>query len=119
MKLLWISHNVPYPPKTGVLQRNFNLIREAARHAEIDLVAILQEDILPGPYDLDQAKRALSAFCHEIEIVRLPIESSRVLRMGVAAGSLLTRDPYTVNWARSKALRSLLCLLYTSDAADE
>ena len=50
MKILWISQNLPFPPKTGVLQRNYNLIREAAQFADIHLVAILKKDILPN-YD--------------------------------------------------------------------
>ena len=53
MNLLWISHNIPYPPKTGVLQRNYNLLREASRHADIYLLAVFKSDILPGEYDLD------------------------------------------------------------------
>ncbi|MCK4587284.1 MAG: hypothetical protein KAU29_08075, partial [Gammaproteobacteria bacterium] len=78
MKVLWLSQVIPYPPKTGVLQRNYNLIREASYHADIHLLAIFKEDILPIDFDLDEAKRELGKFCKQINIVHLPIESSKL-----------------------------------------
>jgi glycosyltransferase involved in cell wall biosynthesis len=112
MNLLWISQNVPYPPKTGVLQRNYNLLREASRFAEVYLLAILKRDILPGTYDLEEALRELRKLCRHIEVVDLPIESSRAILYWVALASLLTRDPLSVNWAKSsrmtQRLRTLL-----------
>jgi glycosyltransferase involved in cell wall biosynthesis len=101
MKVLWISHNVPYPPKTGVLQRNYNLLREASRHAEIFLVAILKEDILPGHYDLEAARDALGKFCRQIDIIELPVESSRARLYSLAMKSLFTTFPMSVNWVES------------------
>lgn len=107
-KLLWLSHNIPYPPKTGVLQRNYNLLREAARFCEIHLVAVFKEDILPGKYDLDEARRELGKLCKEIHVVRLPIESSRALLYGTALRSLITHDPLSVNWIKSAVLRETI-----------
>ena len=104
MRLLWISQNLPYPPKTGVLQRNYNLIREASRFADIHLVAILKEDILPN-YDEEAATRELKKLCVRVEVVRMSIESSRVEFLWVVLKSLFTRTPFTVNWAASPALR--------------
>ena len=58
MRVLWLSQNLPYPPKTGVLQRNYNLIREASTFADVHLVAIVKEDILPN-FDETVATREL------------------------------------------------------------
>ena len=98
MNILWISQNIPYPPKTGVLQRNFNLIREASRIGQVTLLAILQEGVLPTPVDLDEARLELGKFCKKIEIVELPIESSRLLFLAVLLKSVFTADPFSVNW---------------------
>ena len=91
MNILWISQNVPYPPKTGVLQRNFNLIREASRTGQVTLLAIQQEGVLPTRVDLDEARLELGKFCQKIEIVELPIESSRLLFLAVLLKSVLHR----------------------------
>lgn len=108
MNLLWISQNIPYPPKTGVLQRNYNLLREASRLADIYLLAVFKRDILPGEYDLEEAKRELGKLCRHIEIVHLPIESSRAALYGMALASLFTRDPLSVNWVKSAGMRRQL-----------
>ncbi len=107
MHVLWISQNLPYPPKTGVLQRNYHLIREAARFAELDLVAILKRDILPN-FDEQTATRELRKICRRVDVVRLPVESSRLRLLSVAVRSLFTRAPFTVNWADAAVLRDAL-----------
>lgn len=107
LRVLWISQNLPFPPKTGVLQRNYNLLREASRWADIDLVAILKEDILPG-YDAATAERELLGFCRSVTPVRLPIESSRGLFLSVVVKSLFTTTPFTTNWAETPVLRRAL-----------
>ena len=111
MNILWISQNVPYPPKTGVLQRNFNLIREASRTGKVTLLAILQEGVLPTPVDLDEARRELGKFCHRIEIVELPIESSRMLFLAVLLKSVFTTDPFSVNWIKSAEMSDTITRL--------
>lgn len=43
MKILFLSTIVPYPPQNGHAQRTYNLIREAAKHHEVHLVAFAQK----------------------------------------------------------------------------
>lgn len=111
MQILWISQNVPFPPKTGVLQRNYNLVREASRIGDVTLLAVLKEDILPGGFDLDEAKRELGLLCKKVEVVEIPIESSRLLLYWTALKSLFTSDPFTVNWIKSGRLRDKIAEL--------
>ena len=47
MKILWISHILPYPPKGGVMQRSYNLIKEVAKENEVYLFAFNQKAWLP------------------------------------------------------------------------
>jgi glycosyltransferase involved in cell wall biosynthesis len=107
VKVLWLSQNLPYPPKTGVLQRNYNLIREASTFAEVHLVAIVKQDILPT-FDEQVAARELGKLCTSVTRVHLPIEQSRALLLWVAFKSLFTKRPFTANWALSSALRQAI-----------
>lgn len=118
MNLLWISQNIPYPPKTGVLQRNYNLLREASRHANVYLLAIFKRDILPGEYNLDEARHELGKLCHRIEVVHLPIESVRALLYWKALSSLFTKDPLSVNWVKSAGMRKKLLELMNGAKID-
>lgn len=104
MKILWLSHNVPYPPKTGVLQRNYNLLKEAANVGEIYLIAFFQKDILPIQYDMQEVRRELGKFCQFIEIVQIPSESLRIRKYGLVLMSIFTSDPYSVNWMESSEM---------------
>jgi glycosyltransferase involved in cell wall biosynthesis len=103
-KILWVSHNVPYPPKSGVLQRNYNLLREASKRGEIYLLAVHQDKILPVPLNMDEARRELGRFCKRIETVRLAIDSSRAVWLWVVLKSVFTRDPFAANWIKSTQL---------------
>lgn len=103
MKILWISQNLPYPPKTGVLQRNYHLIRQASLFAEVHLIAILKQDILPD-FDRQLAERELGKLCSRIEVVQLPTETSKLQFLWVLFKSLFTRAPFTANWAESAEL---------------
>jgi polysaccharide biosynthesis protein PslH len=118
MNLLWISQNIPYPPKTGVLQRNYNLLREASKLANVYLLAVFKRDILPGEYNLEEARHELGKLCRRIEVVHLPIESSPALLYWKAISSLFTKDPLSVNWVKSGVMRKKLIELMDSNKID-
>jgi hypothetical protein len=92
MKILWLSQNLPYPPKTGVLQRNYNLIREASTLGEVHLVAIVKQDILPT-FDEQVATRELGKLCKTVTPVHLKIEESRATFLWMVVKSLFTTTP--------------------------
>ena len=56
MKVLWLSHLVPYPPKGGVLQRAYYLLREASKYHEVDLLAFNQPGLI-GPLFRSEERR--------------------------------------------------------------
>ncbi|MEZ5287584.1 MAG: hypothetical protein R2712_22830 [Vicinamibacterales bacterium] len=107
MKVLWLSQNLPFPPKTGVLQRNYNLIRECSRFAEVHLVAIVKQDILPT-FDEQVATRELQALCASVTPVHMPIETSRATFLWMVAKSLFTSTPFTANWTDAAPLRDAI-----------
>ncbi len=77
MNILWLSHVIPYPPKTGVLQRSFNLLNETSKIGDVYLLALHKKSVLPMKYDIAEVKQALGAFCKHVDILEIPAELSR------------------------------------------
>ena len=113
MKILWLSHLVPYPPKGGVLQRSYNLVRETCKHHELTLLAFIQKDLLKDRFSsidagLEEARIHLGEFCDHIEFVDIPCDRTRSGKHILALKSLFSRDPYTINWLKSDAMLSAI-----------
>ncbi len=107
MNVLWLSHNVPYPPQMGVLQRNYHLIRQLAGNADVHLVALRQRALCPDEASLERARRALSSFCASVHVFELDWEISTLARARLAP-SLFAGVPYDVIRYASRELRSFL-----------
>jgi len=113
MRILWLSHLVPYPPKAGVLQRCFFLLKELARNHEIDLMAFVQEELLCTFYkNLDEAipdtKNKLGEFINEIEYFDIASEKTALGKPGLALKSLFSSRGYTMEWLRSSEFKKNL-----------
>ncbi len=104
MKILWLSHFVPYPPAGGALQRSHHLLRHAASRHEVHLVSLHQPRLLPTGAGLREAEQVLSGLCASVKILPIPAERSAVHRVTNAASSVLGSDPFDVTWLRSKAM---------------
>ena len=106
MKILWLSHLVPYPPKGGVLQRSYHLLKELSKYHQVDLLAFnqkrLMEPLVPSLEEgLTEAKSHLSGFCRKVEFFDIPSERTSWTRKWLALKSLFTSYPYTLNWLLS------------------
>jgi sugar transferase (PEP-CTERM/EpsH1 system associated) len=109
MKILWLSHLVPYPPKGGVLQRSYNLIRELSKFHSIYLLAFVQRCLLAAMYPSveegqQEALSELSKCCKRVQFIPIPSEEIRVGKRLLAIKSLFSVDGYSVNWLRSKKM---------------
>ena len=74
MKVLWLSHLIPFPPKAGVSLRSYHLIKQLGQRCDLDLLAFNQRDLMSAFYDdLEQGLRAARAdmgqFCNILDIV--------------------------------------------------
>lgn len=113
MKILWLSHLIPYPPKGGVLQRSYNLLRETAKRHDVHLVAFVQRDLLRRAFvdvdsGLDESHKALTAFCRDVRFVDIPSEKALWGKHMLALRSLFSRSPYTINWLRSDEMEQAI-----------
>jgi len=106
MKILWLSHLIPYPPRGGVLQRAHHLVNELAKHHDLDLLAFNQEALLrpifPTVKDgVEEAARFLQERCRRWHFVRIPVDGRRLGKVGLAVRSLLGA-PYNLRWLKSR-----------------
>ena len=117
MKVLWLSHLVPYPPKGGVLQRAYHLLHEVSKYHEVDLLAFHQPNLMrPTVASLEEgvreSKEVLSSFCHQLKYFQIDSDRKFLGNYRLALKSLVTKDPYTINWLKSAeyaaALQDLL-----------
>jgi len=100
MKVLWLSHILPYPPKGGVSQRSYNLIKEISKTHKIYLIAINPKKLLSSINQIKNAVKELKKFCYEVEVINLPVNKSFI-----ALKSLFSKRPYTANWLNFPAVR--------------
>lgn len=102
MRILWLSHLIPYPPKGGVLQRSFNLLKQVSQYHDVDLmafnqVALLDPILKEGP---QAAFTALSDFCTDIEFFEIPnLRNPRAVTTLVFKS--LFFEPYNISWLKS------------------
>ncbi len=74
-RVLALAHRAPYPPDKGDRIRNYHVLRELARHAAVDLIALADE---PVPAE---SKAALRALCGKVAL----LPSGRARWLGAAA----------------------------------
>lgn len=110
MKVLWASHVIPYPPKSGVHRRCYYLLRAVGSQHDVDLIAFTQEQWFKIFYSsreeaLEDCRRELSRFCRSVTF--LPIESVMRWRgqLRTALEGLICPLSYTTRWLQSAAAR--------------
>ncbi len=108
MKVLWLGHNLAYPPKGGALQRNYNLLQEIARKCEVHVLAFDQPITRPANVTPQDCIKALSRFCASVDWVSLSSSSFGRTRYGLALTGLMTGEPYDFAWLRSAEMANKL-----------
>ena len=108
MRLLWASQLVPYPPKSGVHQRSYHLLRGVAAEHEVDLIAFVQEPWLRIFYRsredaLEDCERELRRFCRSVRFVDIDRLKRPYGKWRTALESLTLPECYTIRWLQSPA----------------
>jgi glycosyltransferase involved in cell wall biosynthesis len=98
MRTLWLSHLVPFPPKGGVQQRSYNLIRELSKYDDVHVLAFNQRAHINDQDALDAAVRHFSTFCSMEPVCAIPSDAQVFGRERLAVRSLVSAYPYTVRW---------------------
>lgn|SRR5690625_58978 len=118
MRILWLSHLLPYPPHGGVLQRSYNLLRHIAARHEVHLVALNQRALLSTPDRVEWASEELSKVAARVDVFPMQSDRSRLLWAAMAGVTFFHSSPYDINWLRSPSLRAYLTQLGKSERFD-
>lgn len=110
MRVLWVSHIIPYPPKSGVHQRSYNLLRAVAMQHEVDLVAFVQEPWLEIFYAsreeaIEDCGRHLGAFCRTVRFVSIEKLARPLGKLRTAIEGLFFTQCYTIRWLQTASAR--------------
>ena len=104
MKILSITHLVPYPPSGGVSLRNYNLLKEASKHNEVHLITFYQKTHVRKSGGLEEAIRAMKEICAEVQVYEIPTDQKKFRWYTMLAMNLFSRYPYSVWWYHSREM---------------
>ena len=108
MKILFLCHRLPYPPKRGGKIRPFNMIRHLARGHEVTVATLARTAA-------EEAEgRDLAQYCHELYVARIPA----VAGWGRFALHGLTGYPSTFGYFYSPTLASTVSQLLATKSFD-
>ena len=103
MKILWLSHLVPYPPKAGVLLRAHYLVKELAKHHEVHLLAFNQRALMEPYFETYEqgteiALGVMKESCSRVHFIDCPMDKSPHSKKICAVKSLISPKPYNISW---------------------
>ena len=105
MRVLWLSHFVPYPPTGhGALQRTHHLLREAARRHEVHVVARAAPGSFFGAEALANAERALGEIAASVRLFPIAPDARGTRRAAYAALASAGGRTYWERWLWSAAM---------------
>jgi glycosyltransferase involved in cell wall biosynthesis len=105
LRVLWLSHFVPYPPKGGNTQRSYNLLAQLGARHEIHLLAMRPKPAASPEAATGIATPALGRHCASVEIIDHTGATRPAKLARLAATSVLTGQPMTVTLFRSAEAR--------------
>jgi sugar transferase (PEP-CTERM/EpsH1 system associated) len=96
LRILFLSHRVPYPPNKGDKIRSFNELKHFSRHYEVDLLSFCD-----NPEEISHAE-ALRKFCRNVILIPL----NRRFQQVRALRSMLQGKPWTLGYFSSPEMRA-------------
>lgn len=107
LKVLWLSHFVPYPPKGGAFQRSFNLLRAVGARHEVHLIALHHKGGTHPAEERQLAATELGKLCASVTIIDAT-SATTGLGLFFRALRLAAGTPLTVSVSNVDAMRQVL-----------
>ncbi len=104
MRILLITHLMPYPPRGGCTLRNFNLIRECARRHEIHLLTFYQKAHLDNPESFQSNIKEMRKYCKVVKVYDIPTDGRKFAWYSLLLLNMLSPTPYSVWKFYSRAM---------------
>jgi glycosyltransferase involved in cell wall biosynthesis len=109
MRILWLSHFVPWPPVGhGALQRSYHLLRVASARHEVHLLALAPPSAAAADLDLAAAALGLSELGCATEIYPLPRKRQKLRRAWLLLSGIGRRQSHWERWFDDRAMRDRL-----------
>jgi glycosyltransferase involved in cell wall biosynthesis len=118
MKILWLSHVLPYPPKGGFWQRSYNLLKEIGKRNEVHLISLNKKKLLSTSKAIDEAKNELKKICNRIDIFPIKSDKSKSHWAAMTILSYFKKSPYDFNWLYNKDMLSFVNKLAKTEKYD-
>jgi polysaccharide biosynthesis protein PslH len=94
MKVVWIGHFTPFPPRGGAPQRSYNLIQQGAAGAELHFVGLAQHAHQPSVASIREAEAALRSICASALVIDARGRTTRAGKVVALAKCLLSGRSY-------------------------
>jgi polysaccharide biosynthesis protein PslH len=110
MRVLWASHFIPYPPKSGMHLRSYHLLRGVAARHDVDLVAFVQKSWLRIFYPslqegLRDCAQELGRICRSVQFHAIDSLERPGGKWRTALEGLVCPTCYTIRCFQSGAAR--------------
>ena len=102
MKILWLSHVIPYPPKGGLWQRSYNLLKQMGSKHDVHLVTLNQKKLYSSQDSISDAVVALKKVCNRVDVFPIKSDKSKWNWAFMTFKNYFNNIPYDVNWLRNK-----------------
>lgn len=104
MKILMITHILPFPPHGGCRIRNFNLIKQAASKHELHLVTFYRKAHSKTEQKVAEATAEIKKFCKEVHVYPIEAEHNKFKYYSTLLFNLFSGDPYSAAIYHSKSM---------------
>lgn len=122
IKILWLSHLIPYPPKGGVLMRSYFLSSGLAKHFKVDLAALIQPKLITPFFrsyedGIKEARSHLGNIFNHVYFEEMNYRTPHASRM-LAIKALFSSMPYSVSWHYSDSYQNIIKHLLANNHYD-
>lgn len=104
MRILLVSHFIPFPPHGGSAQRNYNLQRELARDHTLDVVTFWERQFHPLEEDRQRALDGMKGIWSDTTLLAVRSDATRIGWYSLLFLNLFSRTPFNVWRFRSKTM---------------
>ena len=113
MKILWLSHFAPYPPKGGASQRSYNMLKQLSKYADVSLLSLAPYSKIASFFNnyeagIEEIEHELGKYCDEIRLIPHGRHKRQTAKTLNALKSLVRNDSYDVVCLESKELETSL-----------
>ena len=108
LKILFLSHFVPYPPKGGCFQRNYNLLTRVAAVHDVHLIAMRHRSSTHPDEETSNARAELLRYCKAVDIIDITANTQDGQMALSALGNLPRLMPLSASIYDSTAMRQRL-----------